>query len=109
MNADETLTASFTKTGLQLPDTKLVRAEVSSRAREANFRFAATGEHSGFQCALVRRPTGNHGKSPVPHYSTCRSPKTFRHLAHAGYEFYVRATGNDGAEGPAVRRAFTIR
>ncbi len=81
------------------PDTKLTRIKV--RNGTATFRFAALGTASGFECALVRG-RGNR------RFSSCSSPKRYRHLAPRRYTFEVRATGPGGSDATPARKAFTV-
>jgi hypothetical protein len=63
---------------------------------------------TGFQCALVRVHNG-HKHTPALVYSSCSSPKTYRHLATGStYEFYVRAIGPGGIEKPPATRRVTL-
>ncbi|MGH3266384.1 MAG: hypothetical protein ACRDNS_30825, partial [Trebonia sp.] len=67
--------------------------------RTATFKFKATGPAAtGFQCALVKKTNGRHGKAKL-RFARCRSPKTYKHLARgAHYTFYVRAIGAAGPD-----------
>jgi hypothetical protein len=77
-----------------VPNTKLLPPKINRGQRKVTFRFAAVGAASGFQCALVRL-VRHHKK---PRYSNCRSPKTYRGLAHARYRFFVRAFNGSGRD-----------
>jgi hypothetical protein len=83
----------------------LTSATISSRHRTAKFAFAAEGDASGFQCALVRLARARH--APAPHYATCRASKRYTRLSAGAYVFYVRTTGPSSGRVPASRR-FTI-
>ena len=87
------------------PGVRITRSTISVRHRSATFAFKATGAQAGgYQCALVKV---THGKAGAAHYSSCRSPKTYRRLAVGSYEFLVRAR-NAGGAGPAKSHRFTI-
>lgn len=80
------------------PDTAISRARISSAKHKARFWFAATGSSTSFECRL-KKPH----KAGV--YRPCTSPKTYRHLKHGRYKFFVRAIGVGGADPtPAVKR-----
>ena len=91
-----------------VPKTQLVTEHVSSSGHSARFRFGATGDWTGFQCALVHVPTTGGATVPSPAYSACRSPKTFRHLHAGNYVVYVRALGPGGADKSPATYSFTI-
>ena len=91
-----------------VPKTQLVTEHVSSSSHTARFRFRATGDWTGFQCALVHVPTTGGATVPSPAYSACRSPKTFRHLHAGNYVVYVRALGPGGADKSPATYSFTI-
>ena len=78
--------------------------QISSRSRTAKFRFKATGDSTGFRCALVLLPTRKHAKTPSPKYVACGSSKTFKHLKIGKYVLYVRAVGPGGTRSPIVYR-----
>ena len=80
------------------PNTRLFKEQISSKNHSATFRFKATGDSTGFQCALVRKPTRKGAKTPSPKYSSCGSSKTFKDLKAGKYEFYVRAIGPGGVD-----------
>jgi len=93
------------KNPFKAPNTRLVFKRISSKHHSATFRFKATGKATGFRCALVRRPTRKGAKTPAPKYSTCRSPKTFKHLKPGSYVLRVRAVGPGGVDKtPAIYR-----
>jgi hypothetical protein len=85
----------------------LTNATVSSRHRTATFAFAAEGDASGFQCALVRLTHGRHSSTRAPRYAACRASKRYTKLSAGVYVFYVRTTGPSSDRIPASRR-FTI-
>ena len=92
------------KAHVAAPKTRLVFELISSRNRTAKFKFKATGESTGFRCALVLLPTRKHAKTPSPKYVACGSTKTFKHLKIGKYVLYVRAVGPGGTKSPIVYR-----
>jgi hypothetical protein len=90
------------------PNTHLVKEQISSKEHSATFLFKATGDFTGFQCALVRKPTRKGVKTPSPKYSKCGSSKTFKHLKAGKYEFYVRAIGPGGVDKSPATYKFKI-
>jgi hypothetical protein len=91
-----------------VPRTRLLTEQISSSSHSARFRFKATGDWTGFQCALVRVPTTGGATVPAPRYSSCRSPKTFRHLHSGNYVVYVRARGPGGVDPSPATYSFAI-
>jgi hypothetical protein len=87
------------------PAAKNVRAVISSKHHSARFTFSAAGA-TGFQCALTHKPKGNH-KMAKPNYSSCTSPKTYKHLKVGRYTFFVRAVSH-GLVGTAASKSFKI-
>ena len=56
-----------------------------------SFSFQAIGSASGFECMLIK-PRRKHHKPPMAAaFSSCNSPKTYKHLQPGSYEFEVRA------------------
>jgi hypothetical protein len=52
-----TSATTATVRALTPPNTQLTRAQINSFGRSATFSFSATGSSTGFQCALVLRPS----------------------------------------------------
>jgi len=90
------------------PNTKLLTELISSKSHRATFTFKATGRATGFQCALVLKPTRKHAKVPAPRYVSCGSSKTYTQLKPGTYVFYVRAVGAGGHDTTPVVISFTI-
>lgn len=90
------------------PKTRLLTEDISSSGHSARIRFKATGDWTGFQCALVRGATTGGASLPSPTYAACRSPKTFRHLHTGSYVVYVRALGPGGVDLSPATYSFTI-
>ena len=90
------------------PNTRLLSEDVSSRGHSARFGFAATGDFTGFQCALVHTVTTGGATAPSLAYSSCSSPKTFSDLAAGSYVLYVRALGPGGVDKTPATYSFTI-
>jgi hypothetical protein len=83
--------------GGERPNTKITKHSVNKHKHAASFAFKSTGaKATSFQCALVKHKQGH--KQPKPRYSSCRSPKTYKHLAHGSYTFYVRAVSSAGPD-----------
>lgn len=70
--------------------------KIDSVTGTAKFAFKAVGldKPTGFKCALVNLRTAT--LHTHPHYTRCRSPKTYTHLAPGGYEILVTPTGFTG-------------
>ena len=88
------------------PNTLLTKEQISGHS--AKFRFRATGDSTGFECALVRKPTRKGAKTPSPVYSSCGSSKTFKGLKAGSYVLYVRAVGPGGADKTPATYRFKI-
>ncbi len=100
--------AGTASTSVGAPLVTGVQSRVRVATRSASFTFGHNGDATGFQCALVRVHSG-HKHPPALVYSSCSSPKTYRHLATGStYEFYVRAIGPGGIEKPPATRRVTI-
>ena len=101
MTAERTVTARF----LLLPDTKITKAAIDPAQRRAAFKFKARGKSKGFQCALVK---AKKNKKPKPHFSRCRSPKTYKNLAPGRYTFRVRAFNAGGPDPSPAKKSFKV-
>ncbi len=84
------------------PDTAVTKVKISSKHRQATFRFKTTGRAKGAQCALVR------GKGAAK-FKPCTSPKTYKHLKPGQYTFQARAVGLAGPDATPAIRKFRIR
>jgi hypothetical protein len=104
MSADRSVAASFR---LLPPGTKITKSKISSKHHMAKFSFKAIGTATGFQCALVKTPKARH-KKPKPSFSSCRSPKTYKHLKPGKYTFEVRALNAGGRDPTPAKKSFTI-
>ena len=105
MIAERTVTARFEL----LPDTKITKSKIDKTNRRAKFKFKARGKSTGFQCALVKKhKKGGKHKKPKPHFSSCRSPKTFKGLAAGGYTFLVRAFNAGGPDPTPAKKSFKL-
>jgi hypothetical protein len=79
------------------PGTYLQKATIAGRA--ASFRFGSlTSPPSGFECKLDAKA-----------WSTCTSPRTYKHLKPGRHTFRVRAFGAGGVDATPVVRKFKIR
>jgi hypothetical protein len=104
MGSDQSVTATFAAvpvTGAP-PNTAITQATINSSRATARFKFKASGEKSGFQCALVSK------KHRKPRFKRCRSPKTYRHLKNGNYTFEVRAIGPGGRDRSPAKKRFKI-
>jgi len=81
------------------PSASISGSKINSKKHTAKFTFTATGA-SGFQCALVKKKKH---KKPKPQFSSCSSPKTYKHLKKGKYIFEVRGVG-----GQAATKSFKI-
>jgi hypothetical protein len=72
------------------------------------FRFKASGHASGYECALVRLPSGKHAKQPKARFVSCHSPQSYRQLAAGTYLFELRAVGSGGTQAHPVTHRFTV-
>jgi hypothetical protein len=86
----------------RIPDTKIVKATVSSPKRRASFKFTSLGIAKSFQCAL--------GKAhKTAEFKACHSRKTYKSLKPGKYVFEVRAVGNGGTDPTPAKKSFTIK
>ena len=83
------------------PSVTRFKAKIESGQHRAMFTFKASGA-SGFQCALLKAPKQHH-KKPRAAFSSCRSPKTYKHLTKGKYTFEVRTIGSGGPGSPKSR------
>lgn len=112
VDADETVTATFTPTPAPLghppvsnpasPSPAIVATTIIGASATFHLSTAQTAQR--LECALVPRPS-----RAAPTYSTCGHVKTFRHLRSGGYTLFVRAVARDGRRSAAVTHRFTIR
>jgi len=94
------------------PNTRIRKSRIKRHKHRATFTFTSTGTAksftTGFQCALVRKKKGKHHKKRKPHFTSCRSPKTYKHLRHGKYTFEVRAVDAAGADATPATKTFRI-
>ncbi len=105
--ADQPNPGPGTPTVTRLPWTKLEAVSLHRAARRATFRFTAEAGAS-FECRLQRYPTGGDRSLAPSRFRTCKSPRTYRHLARGRYRFQVRALNAAGVDRSPAGRAFTI-
>jgi hypothetical protein len=86
------------------PVTKLLHVTVNLKRHMVTFELGASGTSTGFQCALVRKPTRKGAKTPKPQFTKCGATKTYRNLKKGSYVFYARAVGPGGIPKPIVAR-----
>jgi List-Bact-rpt repeat protein/putative pyrroloquinoline-quinone-binding quinoprotein len=101
LESDREVTASF----LPVPETKIASAKILRAQRRATFRFNGTAETRAFQCKLVG-PSGKRGRKPV--FTSCRSPRTIKHLLPGRYTLQVRAENAAGLDPTPAQRRFRI-
>jgi hypothetical protein len=105
MSADRSVTAVFSAnppTRPSPPNTKIAKAKINPSKGLATFTFTASGEKTGFQCALVTK----HKKARFRH---CSSPKTYKRLKPGNYTFEVRAVGAGGPDPSPAKKKFKSR
>ena len=102
--ADRTVAARF----VLLPNTKITEAKIDPANNRAKFKFKARGKSTGFQCALVKAKKHKKHKKAKPHFSSCRSPKTYTGLAPGGYTFLVRAFNAGGPDPTPAKKSFKL-
>jgi len=90
------------------PIASILKLALNSHKHRATFTLAATGALTGYQCALVKVPSGKHRRTPAPSYGSCSTPQIYKHLKAGKYVFYVRAVGPGGTQAPAVPDRFKI-
>lgn len=88
------------------PNTRIIHATRVTRRHRVTLTFAATGKATGFQCALVKLPKGH--KRTASHFRNCRSPKTYKGLAHGRYAFEVRAVNGSQVDPSPARITFRM-
>jgi hypothetical protein len=89
------------------PRVKITHTSISQSKHQATFRFIGFDTTTGLQCALIKSPKDKHASVPKPHFSACKSPKTYTHLRAGEYIFEVRAASAAGT-GPAARKNFRV-
>jgi hypothetical protein len=88
------------------PNTLLSAETIDPAGARATFRFRASGDATGFQCALARLTAGA-GAQTAP-YARCSSPATFTRLQPDSYMFEVRAIGPGGGDPTPAGYRFAI-
>lgn len=82
--------------------TKITKSKIKKTKHKAVFKFTASGTVTGFQCEL-KKPHKKHAS-----YSSCSSPKTYKHLAPGHYKFKVRAVNSAGPDPSPATKTFSI-
>ncbi len=109
LGSDQSVTASFAQAPPpppKAPNTKIIKAKIDNKKGSAKFTLKATGDSTGFQCALAKKP--KHGK-PKLHFKSCHSPKSYKHLKTGHYTFEVRAKDPGGTDKSPAKKQFTIK
>jgi hypothetical protein len=83
------------------PNTKITSAKVRPAKHQATFAFKGVGKVTRFKCELKK---GHHAAV----FKSCTSPKTYRHLTHGRYKFFVRAIGPGGTDPTPATYRFKI-
>jgi hypothetical protein len=89
---------------LAVPSTRITQHKILKDVGTARFGFAADGPVKGFGCALVRP----HQSASKPSFSSCLSPKVYKHLKPGSYTFLVRASNAAGFDRSPAKFKFTI-
>jgi hypothetical protein len=103
LEANREVTATFA----QPPETTITKATISKKKRKATFSFSGISTTTDFQCELTK-PKAKHHKKPRAVFSSCASPKTYRHLKPGRYTFKVRAVNSAGPDPTPKTRRFKI-
>jgi hypothetical protein len=85
------------------PKTTLSNAKIDAEKGIATFKFKASGQSTGFRCALAKK----HKKAKFK-FKKCSSPKTYKKLKPGKYTFEVRAVGPGGTDPSPAKKKFTI-
>jgi len=85
------------------PDTVVTLPTINHAKHKATFAFKSLGPSTGFECQLMTRPSG-----VIPPYTSCSSPKTYRHLDKGKWRFRVRAVGAGGTDASPAKVLFHI-
>ena len=101
-------TTSVTPGKLTAPDTKITKSKIKKHKHRATFIFKGVGTTTRFECALIKRKNGKKHKKRKPHFVSCSSPKTYKHLKHGKYTFEVRAVNSAGPDPTPAIKHFKI-
>ena len=109
-NGNHTVTATITYTvtaahPVTAARVSITAAKINNKHHTAKFTFKAIGTVTGLQCALIKRKKD--GKYPRPAFSSCRSPKIYKHLKRGKYKFEARSVAGTSHGTPATK-SFTI-
>ena len=86
------------------PNTTITKTKLNRKKNSVSLSFQATGIATGFECELIR-PRRKHHKRPRASFSSCKSPKTYKHLQTGPYKFEVRALNSAGVDlTPATKK-----
>jgi hypothetical protein len=98
--ADTTVTATFNTVPPSPPNTTITSAVIKRAHHKATFKFTGSGGTPPlhFQCKLDKHA-----------WTSCTSPKTYRHLKPGTHVFRVRAVDNNGQTDPTpAKKRFRI-
>ena len=82
--------------------------KLTIKGQTLTIHLKAHGSATGYECALVLKPTGKHHKAPKIKWVHCHATKTYSHLKAGSYTLSVRAVG-PGGTGATTRRTFHIK
>jgi hypothetical protein len=100
LSADTTVTATFNTVPPSPPNTTITSAVIKRAHHKATFKFTGSGGTPPlhFQCKLDKHA-----------WTSCTSPKTYRHLKPGTHVFRVRAVDNNGQTDPTpAKKRFRI-
>jgi hypothetical protein len=86
--------------------TVISKKKIVKKKHKAKFEFSASGHVTGFECALGRSKKGK--KNPKLSFSSCSSPKLYKHLRTGKYTFQVRALNPSGPDANPATKKFRI-
>ncbi len=91
------------------PNTAITKTKINRQKKRVSFSFQAIGSASGFECMLIK-PRRKHHKPPMAAaFSSCNSPKTYKHLQPGSYEFEVRALSSAGADATPATKKLNVK
>ena len=84
------------------PDTQITKAKIRAAGHSARFSFRAIGTATGFLCELLRPKKKG---QPTNGFSSCSTPKLYKHLRRGRYVFKVKSiNGSQTDPTPAIRK-----
>ena len=88
------------------PDTQITKAKIRGARQTARFSFVAVGTATGFLCELERPK-----RSPrrTVSFTSCSSPKLYKHLKRGRYIFKVKSIDGNLADPTPAFRKFRVK